>query len=219
MGQYATPKLDDALRRRMVARYGGEVESWLDELPPVLGALADRWQLELESLIPRGHMSVVMRCRTADGSPTVLKVCFDRGRLATEAAALQGWSTPHMPTVLAVDGSVGALLIEAIVPGTMFLESTTFPVLDVARLLTSLHTTGKVDRSYPPLALRVVLQICPLVGERAQRVPARVDHVTTALGQGHHRPRNDQPATWRAMPPRPVAASRPTAKIASAQYM
>ena len=60
-----------------------------------------------------------------------------------------------MPTVLAVDGSVGALLIEAIVPGTMFLESTTFPVLDVARLLTSLHTTGKVDRSYPPLALRV----------------------------------------------------------------
>ena len=155
MGQPALPDLDDALRRRMVARYGGEVEVWLDELPPVLAALARRWQLELGSLIPHGHMSVVIRCRTADRSPGVLKVCYDRARLASEAAALRRWDTPHVPSVLAVDASVGALLIEAIVPGTMFLESPTFPVPDVARLLTALHTAGLPDRSYPPLKRRV----------------------------------------------------------------
>jgi streptomycin 6-kinase len=139
----------------MVARYGGDVESWLDELPPVLAQLAERWQIELGSLIPRGHMSVVIRCRTADRNPAVLKVCYDRARLATEAAALQGWNTRHVPSVLAVDTTIGALLMEAIVPGTMLLESLTFPVLDVATLLTSLHETGSVDRSYPLLERRV----------------------------------------------------------------
>jgi streptomycin 6-kinase len=155
MGQPALPNLDDGLRRRLVARYGDEVESWLDDLPPVLAKLAERWQVEFGSLIPRGHMSVVIECRTAAGSPAVLKVCPDRGRLANEAAALRRWNTAHVPAVLAADVSVGALLIEAIVPGTMFLESPTFPVPDVARLLTSLHTAGTPDPSYPPLKRRV----------------------------------------------------------------
>jgi len=94
MGQPAPPILDDGLRRRLVARCGGEVESWLAELPAVLATLADRWQVELGSLIPRGHMSVVIQCRTADGSPAVLKVCPDRERLDNEAAALTGGTRP-----------------------------------------------------------------------------------------------------------------------------
>ncbi|HYW87798.1 MAG TPA: aminoglycoside phosphotransferase family protein [Chloroflexota bacterium] len=155
MGQLALPNLDDGLRRRLVARFGGEVESWLDELPAVLATLADRWHVELGSLIPLGHMSVIGWCRTADGSPAVLKACPDRERLANEAAALRRWSTPHVPAVFAADVSVGALLLEAIVPGTMFLESATFPVPDVAQLLTSLHTTGIPDPSYPPLERHV----------------------------------------------------------------
>ncbi len=155
MGQPARPDLDDGLRRRLVARFGGAVASWLDELPPVLATLAERWQVALGALIPRGHMSVVIECRTADGSPAVLKVCYDRARLASEAGALHRWKTTHVPSVLAADTSVGALLIEAIVPGTMFLESPTFPVPDVATLLTALHTAGTPDRSYPRLTHRV----------------------------------------------------------------
>jgi Aminoglycoside/hydroxyurea antibiotic resistance kinase len=44
----------------------------------------------------------------------VLKVTPDKARLATEAAALERWTTPHSPSVIAIDGSVGALLLEAI---------------------------------------------------------------------------------------------------------
>lgn len=147
--------MDDGLRRRLIARFGSEVESWLDKLPPVLAALAERWQVELGLLIPRGHMSVVGWCRSVDGSPSVLKVCPDRERLANGVAALRRWNTPHVPCVLAADLSVGALLIEAIVPGTMFLELPTFPVPDVAKLLTALHTAGTPDSAYPPLMRRV----------------------------------------------------------------
>jgi streptomycin 6-kinase len=147
------PGIDDGVRRRLTARFGAEVGAWFDELPTVLSALAELWQLDFDSLIPRGSMSVVIRCRVTDGHPAVLKVSPDRTRLANEAAALDRWTTIHTPSVLAVDESAGALLIEAIEPGTPLVDSPTYPDMQsVAELLTSLHTTGAPDPSYPPLA-------------------------------------------------------------------
>jgi streptomycin 6-kinase len=147
--------LDDGVRRRLTLRFGAEVEGWFDELPDVLNALADRWQLELGSPIPRGSVSVVIWCRVADGRPAVLKVSPDRARLANEAAALDRWTT-HTPRVLAVDETVGGLLVEAIEPGTPLDVSATYPAAEsVAELLTALHTEGRPDPSYPPLAHRV----------------------------------------------------------------
>jgi streptomycin 6-kinase len=82
----------------------------------------------------------------------VLKVSPDRDRLANEAAALDRWTTVHTPSVLAVDEGVGALLIEAIEPGTPLIESLNYPDVETtADLLTSLHANGIPDPSYPPL--------------------------------------------------------------------
>jgi streptomycin 6-kinase len=150
------PEIDDVVRRRLTARFGAEVDAWFDELPAVLSTLAEHWQVEFDSFIPRGSMSVVIRCRMTDGRPAVLKVSPDRTRLANEAAALDRWTTVHTPSVLAVDESAGALLIEAIEPGTPLADSPTYPEMEiVAELLTSLHTTGAPDPSYPSLAHRV----------------------------------------------------------------
>jgi streptomycin 6-kinase len=150
------PLIGDQVRRRLTARFGDRVGPWFDELPAVLGVLAERWQIDFGPLIPRGSMSVVIRCQTADGRPGVLKISPDRSRLANEAAALESWATVHTPTVLAVDESVGALLLEAIEPGVSLAESGTYPRLEiVAELLTSVHSTGAPDPSYPPLAERI----------------------------------------------------------------
>lgn len=147
------PTIDDGVRWRLTERFGAEVGPWFDELPAALSALAERWQLEFDSLIPRGSMSVVIRCRMTSGRPAVLKVSPDRTRVANEGAALDRWTTLHTPSVLGVDESVGALLIEAIVPGTPLVDSPTYPdTKSVAELLTSLHTTGVPDPSYPPLS-------------------------------------------------------------------
>jgi streptomycin 6-kinase len=106
-------------------------------------------------------MSVVIRCRLADGRRAVLKVSPDRTRLANEAAALDGWTTAHTPAVLAVDESAGAVLLEAVEPGVPLVDSTTYPSVEsVAELLsslheTSLHETGVPAPSYPPLAHRI----------------------------------------------------------------
>jgi streptomycin 6-kinase len=150
------PDLDDELRRRLARRFGSEVESWLDALPPVLTDLGERWQIEFDSLIPRGSTSVVIRCRTANDRPAVLKVCLERRRVLDEAAALRSWRTVHVPAVLAVDEKVGALLIEAIEPGTPLADSAAYPDLEsVAALLRSLQAAGTPDSVDPPVAERI----------------------------------------------------------------
>jgi streptomycin 6-kinase len=152
----SVPTLDDGVRERLTARFGPGIGSWFAELPDVLDAIAGRWHLEWGPLISRGSMSVVIRCRTLDGRPAVLKVSPDRARLASEAAALHRWTTVHTPTVLAVDDGLGALLIEAIEPGIPLIESLAYPDMKtMAALLNSLHANGVPDQSYPPLARRV----------------------------------------------------------------
>lgn len=127
---------------------------WFDELPSLLRTLVEQWGIELGSPIPRGSVSVVIRCRSRDGRRAVLKVSPDRARIAGEAAALESWATPHTPAVLAVDEWLGALLIEAIEPGTPLDQATVYRSLDsVAELMNSLHRNP--ERSHPPLEQRV----------------------------------------------------------------
>jgi streptomycin 6-kinase len=101
-------------------------------------------------------MSVVIRCRAANGRPAVLKVSPDRARLEQEAAALRSWRTVHAPAVLAVDETAGALLIEAVEPGTPLVESPSYPSIEsLADLLTSLHDHAIPDPSFRPVADRI----------------------------------------------------------------
>jgi streptomycin 6-kinase len=138
------------IRKRLVGRYGTDVEPWLDQLPSLLHTLADRWQLQLGHVIPLGNMSVVVHCGDA-----VLKVSPDLARLVDEVRALGEWSdTTHVPSVLAADESVGALLLEAIEPGTPLLSTGAYPSLaDVAQLFGSLHVRARGE--YPTLSDRV----------------------------------------------------------------
>jgi streptomycin 6-kinase len=142
--------------QRMVRRFGVGVQSWLDELPERLRALAERWSLELDSVIPKGSMSVVIRCRTRGGQRAVLKISPDRERVVNEIASLTLWSTAHVPALLRSDPSMGALLIEEIEPGTPLQDSGRYPGLsDVAQLLTALHTPATPELAFPSVADRV----------------------------------------------------------------
>jgi streptomycin 6-kinase len=154
------------VRQRLTLRFGDRIEAWLEDLPAVVGALADRWRLEIGAPIPRGSVSVVIRCRMAEGRAAVLKVSPDRPRLALESAALDRWAmghTPgHTPTVLALEARLGALLLEAIEPGTPLDVSSTYPALEgVGALLTTMQTDWadqgerSADPPFPPLVERV----------------------------------------------------------------
>lgn len=150
------PELDEELRLRLARRFGSTIDAWFDALAAVLGELEVRWGLEWGAPIQRGSMSVVIRCRVADGRPAVLKVSPDRSRLTHEAAALASWRTRHVPAVLAVEAGLGALLLEAIEPGTPLIESENYPISEsLVALLTSLHNDSVHDASFPPVADRI----------------------------------------------------------------
>jgi streptomycin 6-kinase len=150
------PSIDAGTRRRLTARFGGQVEAWLDRLPGLLATLARRWQVELGLPIPRASMSVVLHCRMADGRRAVLKASPDRTRLAFEAAALGAWHTTHTPAVIAADERLGAVLMEAIEPGTPLIASSAYPAVErTAELLSALHGSRPRRPSYPTVDERV----------------------------------------------------------------
>jgi streptomycin 6-kinase len=152
----AGPNIDAALRQRLAARYGSEVEEWLATLPALLTAVAEEWELELDSPIPLGNASAVFHCRLRDARRAVLKASPDRSRLKVEASALTAWRTVHSPTVIAFDDQLGALLLEAIEPGTPLIVSMAYPDVErIARLLRALHGQSVPTGPYPSVAERV----------------------------------------------------------------
>jgi streptomycin 6-kinase len=125
-------------------------------------------------------MSVVIRCVMVDGRAAVLKVCPDRQRIAAEVAALGRWETDHVPSVHAIDANVGAVLMEAIVPGTMMADCPGYPGTAIAELMRSLQATGRPDPSYPPVRARIADLFEALTRHRAQH-PELVEVVSPAL--------------------------------------
>jgi streptomycin 6-kinase len=156
------------------------IDAWFDELPGVLRDLAERWDIEWDDVIQRGSMSVVIRCTSADRA-AVLKVGPERTRVAHEASALARWSTKHVPAVLAVDESLGALLIEAIEPGTPLADVDAYPSTDsLAALLTSLHDDAARDPSYRPVAEHIAYLFDAGL-KNYERRPDLVESIPTTL--------------------------------------
>ena len=142
------------MRRRLGRRFGRAIDPWFDALPTVLGGLAERWELEWDTVIERGSMSVVVRCRTGDGRRAVLKVSPDHERIAAEASALASWSsTPSVPAC-SVDERRSApdrgrrARDAADLADDPSIES-------LAQLLRSLHGHGVPDPRYRPVADRI----------------------------------------------------------------
>ena len=150
------PVVDDEVRHRLRRRYGSEVGTWLDGLPARLQELARRWQLDLGPFVRRGTVSVVLNCRDQAGSPVILKVSPDHQRIVTEARALAAWQTAHVPHVIASDETQGALLLEAIQPGTALDESGQVPATSaVGDLVNALHQHAPPSESVPPVEARI----------------------------------------------------------------
>lgn len=138
----AFPPLDQLTRDRLTTRFGSAIAAWLDALPAQATALADRWDVVLGAPphVDGGATSVVVHGRLPDGAAVVLKLAPEpalavaEGEALAAAAAGGGEPTarvggrgpagdgasapPPLPRLLARDAAAGALLLEAIEPGT-----------------------------------------------------------------------------------------------------
>lgn len=64
-------------------------ESWLDELPGMVGSLAQEWSLTIGSSLAGGHVALVLEVTLHDGTPAVLKVGVPGRDIGPEATLLR----------------------------------------------------------------------------------------------------------------------------------
>lgn len=140
--------MNDAITAKLVRRFGPDAAEWTAELPALVASLARRWRLDVGEPFDGGALSVALRVTTADDRPAVLKLSPDEPSLTEQAAMLRLFEpSGRVPAVLA--DAPGALLLEAVQPGTEMDDAPEHPTpAAFAEMFADLHTVK------PPADLR-----------------------------------------------------------------
>lgn len=90
---------------------------WLESLPAVVDACADRWALSVGEPFEDGHISLVVPADLEDGTAVVLKVNFPEPESKNEPDALAHWAGRGAVRLLDYHEPQRALLVERCDPG------------------------------------------------------------------------------------------------------
>ena len=120
------------------AKPGGA--EWLERLPALAQACAERWCLELGDPLPGGNVALVFGATRADGTGAVLKLSFPEEESEHEPDALEHWAGRGAVGLLERDDGSRAMLLERASPGTpLWEEGEEEATVTAARLLRRLH--------------------------------------------------------------------------------
>ncbi|MGW4985646.1 aminoglycoside phosphotransferase family protein [Streptomyces mirabilis] len=173
------------VRDRLVVRFGADVLGWCDELPALVGELADRWNLDLVAA-GGGGTSRVFRCLQRDSGASVwLKITPEPLIAREEAEALRAWADmPSVVTLLAADLAAGALLLENVEPGVP-VRQLAWNLPEAAALLRDLRVSPPVPGEHSvlrPLSHRIDF-LFDLTDRRLASARANGVIAPTVLGQ------------------------------------
>ncbi|WP_435843620.1 aminoglycoside phosphotransferase family protein [Streptomyces hirsutus] len=173
------------VRDRLVVRFGADVLGWCDGLPTLVHELAARWNLDLVAA-GGGGTSRVFRCLQRDTGVSVwLKLTPEPLIAREEAEALRAWAdTPSVVTLLAVDLTVGAMLLESVEPGVP-VRQLAWNVPEVAALLRDLRASPRMPGKHSvlqPLSHRIDF-LFDLIDRRLAATRVNGLFAPTVLGQ------------------------------------
>ncbi|MFJ8959132.1 aminoglycoside phosphotransferase family protein [Lentzea sp. NPDC102401] len=161
---------------RLARGFGPEVAAWCADVPALVDRVSARWGLVPGEALEPGAVSVVLRCRWADGTPAVLKLSPDTEMLAAQSEMLALFaSSGRVPEVLARERD--AVVLEEVLPGTLA-EDLPFAGLPGrwADLLAALHGVparpvgslrGRCEESFARVGRRLAE---PVIGARISEV-------------------------------------------------
>lgn len=112
------PVIPADFARVTIARSRAAGRDWLDRLPTILEACAERWGLTLGAPATSLSYNYVVAARRADGAAAMLKIHVPEGGFASERAALRRFDGRGSVRLLASDPCNAALLLERCEPGT-----------------------------------------------------------------------------------------------------
>lgn len=125
---------------RTVAREGPAGQSWIDQLPELVGRLLREWRLTLAGPPVSGNVGLVWEVRSQDRVARMLKVSWRDAETRHEAEALRRWAGHGAARLLEASDDAGALLLERLDAGTNLTSAPMGVATEAAaRLLSLLH--------------------------------------------------------------------------------
>ena len=111
-------------------------ELWIERLPALLTACAERWDLTVGERLSGGLVGHAFACTTSNGRQVVLKLnppsaASYAGEPAQEAAALRAWGGRGAVELLDFAADLGARLTCSALPGTPLDEDDDAPALEI----------------------------------------------------------------------------------------
>jgi streptomycin 6-kinase len=107
------------LAQRWVDCHGQQARTWLEQIPAIASAWAQRWHITLGKPLEGGTVSLVYSVERHDGDPAVLKLAARWSRWSQhEATALRAWDGHGAARLLAASDDASVLLLERVWPGT-----------------------------------------------------------------------------------------------------
>ena len=133
---------------------GADGLAWLDRLPAILGACAERWPITLGPPFPRISYNYAAPATRADGSPAVVKACYPDREPLREGEALRLFDGRGAVQLLEADLDQGVLLLERALPGTPIsaLEDDEQAISAAASVLRRLWRPAPATHPFPTIA-------------------------------------------------------------------
>src|SRR6185437_2535994 len=96
--------------------------AWLDRIPKIVTACAERWNITPEQLLTPLTYNYLLSAHCDDGSRVIIKVCTPDAEYPAQKAALLHFAGHGAIRLLASDDDGEVLLLEACEPGTRLVE-------------------------------------------------------------------------------------------------
>jgi streptomycin 6-kinase len=148
-------RVPDLVRQRATS-IGAAGRRWLDELPEIVQALADRWDVDVESAFDGGTASLVVAATHASGRPCVVKIAMppifddDNGDFARSVLSHQLADGVGCVALFDHDDATRAMLLERLGPNLATLAMPVPEILDtVAATLRAFWRPVGVDCALP----------------------------------------------------------------------
>ncbi|GHO49348.1 aminoglycoside phosphotransferase family protein [Ktedonospora formicarum] len=103
--------------------HGEDGAAWLERLPAILAACAERWDLEIEAPFANLSFHYVTRARRrSDNMPVVLKACSPTNEFVLESSAIAHFEGHGMVRLLDTFPEHEVMLLEYITPGELLIQ-------------------------------------------------------------------------------------------------
>lgn len=132
--------MNSALEETITKLYSDKGKEWLKNLPDLLSSLEKRWHFTVMEAFPHLTYNYVVRVSLANGNAAVLKCGVPNPETCTEIAALKHFNGSASVSLLEADESLGAMLLEQVLPGIPVIELEDNEATEIfAHLIKKLH--------------------------------------------------------------------------------